>query len=252
MPTSEEAEFIVVGNEILSGHVADTNSAYASRRLYEIGIKTSRKLVVPDDLEAISEAIRSALSRKPRYLIIIGGLGATPDDVTKEALAKALGKKLVLNEGALRWVEELAKRRGVEVDEDRKKYAMVVEGSEPIPNKRGAACGIRVRCGETEVVVLPGPPREFVPMMDSLIGVVFKPTHLTYQVYRLERKEEVEYRELFRELSEIEGVSWGSYPLEDGVYVRIESKEPKALDRAKKAIERFGGEPASFPEPKTS
>src|SRR4051794_25780948 len=88
------AEVVCVGDELLSGRVSDANAAWLGARLAEHGVPVRRTVMVPDDVDAIAEAVSGAASRVG-LVLVTGGLGATSDDVTREALARLLGSRIV-------------------------------------------------------------------------------------------------------------------------------------------------------------
>jgi len=98
-------EVVSVGNELLNGRTANTNLQWIGGRVYALGGWIRRAITVPDVLEEVEAVIRETLSRKPDLIITTGGLGPTYDDRTLEGVAKAIGRRLVLNEEALRMIE---------------------------------------------------------------------------------------------------------------------------------------------------
>ncbi len=154
------AWLITIGNEILSGHTVNTNAAWLGRRLTMLGYLVERGIVCLDDINHIVEVFREALSHKPRVIISTGGLGPTFDDKTSEALAKALGREWVVNEDALKMVEEKYRAAGLELTEHRLKLAKMPRGARPLPNPVGSAPGILVEEDETIIAALPGVPAE--------------------------------------------------------------------------------------------
>ena len=100
-----QAELIAVGTELLLGHTIDTDSAYASRELAASGIDVLRRFTVGDNPARLEETLRLALSRSD-LVVIIGGLGPTKDDLTKEIAARVCGKQLVMHEESRRRIEE--------------------------------------------------------------------------------------------------------------------------------------------------
>ncbi len=160
------AEIIAVGSELLTPRRAETNSLFISERLESVGISVRRKMVVGDREEALAESFLSALERS-QVVLLSGGLGPTNDDITREAVARALGRPLHLDERILAQLRERYRRYGFEMTENNRRQAEVPEGAEAIPNPRGTAPAIFLREGEKLVFLLPGPPRELNPLMDS-------------------------------------------------------------------------------------
>ncbi len=124
---------------------------------------------MPDDLDDIAWAFRTALNRGARVVISTGGLGPTFDDKTAEGLARALGVDLELNEEALRMVREKYESRGMGLTEARLKMAMLPRGSKPIPNPVGTAPGIEIEVKDALIFLLPGVPAEMQAMFEQYV-----------------------------------------------------------------------------------
>src|SRR3954451_11809237 len=99
------AEIIAVGSEMLTASRVDTNSLWLTAELNKLGVEVVAKCVIGDDRNRLADAVREAMQRS-EILIISGGLGPTEDDVTREAVAQALDRKLHLNSGVLEWLEQ--------------------------------------------------------------------------------------------------------------------------------------------------
>ncbi|MFQ5711504.1 MAG: competence/damage-inducible protein A [Candidatus Geothermarchaeales archaeon] len=232
------AELILVGDELLDGDIMDTNSTHISRRLVELSIKTRRKTTVGDDAEEISRVVVEALKRRPDYLIIVGGLGFTPDDVTREGLARALKRRIIISERGLTWLR--GRLRDREMTPLRKRFACVLEGSEPIFNPAGAACGIHMEVEGTDVVAMPGPPWEVEAMLEQLIGKVFiKGEPLYTEEFYFEGGRESDLQELYEELERMPGLSFGSYPKKEGIHLKIQSGTRRVVQGARRLIEKY-------------
>ena len=159
-----------LGNEVVQGRVINTNAAYLGRRLMLLGFDVRGNISLVDDVELISEFIKYVLNHhKPRVIVTSGGLGPTYDDRTLEAVAKAAGVGLKLNEEALRMIKEKYAERSMELTEDRVKMAYLPEGAEPIPNPVGTAPGSWLVVGETVIISLPGVPRELEAMWEGWV-----------------------------------------------------------------------------------
>jgi molybdenum cofactor synthesis domain-containing protein len=149
-----------VGTELLLGKVANTNATWLCDRIARLGGFTRRVTVVPDVLDDIVEAIQEALGRKTPWVLITGGLGPTYDDRTLEALARALGLRLQVNDKARGWLQERLARRGAELTPERLKMVTLPEGATPLRNPVGAAPGVLMMVDECRLVALPGVPEE--------------------------------------------------------------------------------------------
>jgi len=163
------AIFIAVGSELLDQDRADTNSLYVARRLREHGILLDAKMTVGDDLENLSWVIKRACQHA-QLVIITGGLGPTEDDLTREAVAGALKKKLVYREELVEAIRERFRRRRIVMPEINTRQAFVVDGAEVIPNSQGTAPGQYFEEANCRVLLLPGPPGEMIPMFESVLA----------------------------------------------------------------------------------
>jgi len=148
---------------MLTPHRADTNSLFLTDELNKLGIEVARKVIVGDDRAALRETFREALERA-ELVIAIGGLGPTEDDVTREAVAELLGRRLLLDEEILGKIQERFRRFGRQMSESNKRQAMVPEGATVLENKRGTAPGLWLEERGRIVVLLPGPPNELKAM----------------------------------------------------------------------------------------
>lgn len=158
-----KAEIIAVGSELLTPDRLDTNSLFLTAELNKLGIEVARKTVVGDERPLLLEAFRDALNRVP-ITIACGGLGPTEDDLTREAVAELLGRKLVRNEVVVRAIEARFRSFGRQMTENNLRQAMVPEGAEPLENPRGTAPGLWLEKGDQVIALLPGPPRELKPL----------------------------------------------------------------------------------------
>lgn len=159
------AEIISVGTELLLGHTVNTDTAYVARELSPAGINLLYSCTVGDNPERLRAAVELALSRSD-VLITTGGLGPTGDDLTKETVAAAAGRRLVMDGESLRRIEKYF--IGRVLGETQKKQAMLPEGCTVFPNDNGTApgCGFTADGGQ-RVVMLPGPPSELIPMLKN-------------------------------------------------------------------------------------
>lgn len=168
------AEIIVIGNELLLGEVLDTNSQWLCRQISGIGGVVTRVTVIGDHDQTIAEEIAAALKRSPALLILSGGLGPTDDDLTLRALAEAIGQPLRLNEQAEAMVAtaygalcEAGMVSTAEMNEPRRKMALLPEGGTPLANPVGAAPGVLLTVSSTSLVALPGVPEELKGIFET-------------------------------------------------------------------------------------
>ncbi|MEM9252793.1 MAG: competence/damage-inducible protein A [Planctomycetota bacterium] len=162
------AIILAIGDELALGQTVDTNSAWTSARLAELGVPTLKHTTVADELGPITRAIDAA-TRDADLVVISGGLGPTEDDLTRQALADALNKPLVEDAEALtalrRWFDD----RGRPMPDRNRDQATLPEGTTPIPNPRGTAPGIRATLHDADVFCVPGVPREMRGMVDDAV-----------------------------------------------------------------------------------
>lgn len=164
-----EVEVISTGDEIVFGQLVDTNSSWIAKEATEQGAKVRRLSCVGDEIEDIMKAVDAGLSEGRDLIVITGGLGPSPDDVTIEAIAQATGKKVVYDERALKMLESNCRAASIALTEPRKRMARLVEGSDPIENSLGLAPGLRMTVGRTLLIALPGIPKEMKPMFKRFV-----------------------------------------------------------------------------------
>jgi nicotinamide-nucleotide amidase len=157
------AEIIAVGTELLMGQIANTNGQFLSQELAKLGINVYFQTVVGDNAGRMRQALELARSRAD-LIVCTGGLGPTQDDLTKDVLAEFLGRSLTYHEPSLRKMTDFFAARGVVMVESNKRQALMLDGSDPLPNETGLAVGIAVTHDGTHYMLLPGPPQEMKPM----------------------------------------------------------------------------------------
>ena len=162
------AEILAVGTELLLGDTLNTNAQYLSKELAGLGISVYHHTVVGDNPARLKKAYDDAFSRAD-IVITSGGLGPTKDDLTKEIGAEYFGKKLVMDENALKTLESFFTRTGRIMTDNNKKQAMLPEGALLIPNNNGTAPGCIISDKGKTLIMLPGPPRELNPMFDESV-----------------------------------------------------------------------------------
>jgi nicotinamide-nucleotide amidase len=166
-PSSREllsAEVLSIGSELTVGDTRDTNGGEIARSLTEAGVRVLRLQALPDDLEAVREAFRTAL-RRVDIVVSTGGLGPTPDDLTREAVAALTGETPSVDPELEAWLHALWDRRGLPFPAINLKQAWRIPSATAIPNGNGTAPGWWVdRPDGRLIVALPGPPREMRPM----------------------------------------------------------------------------------------
>ena len=157
------AEIIAVGSELLTPARLDTNSLFLTAQLNDLGIEVVQKTVIGDDRVRLTAIVRTSLDRC-QIVILTGGLGPTEDDVTREAVAAALGRELVFHPEIVDAIERRFRRMGRKMAEINKRQAYVIAGAEPLANDNGTAPGQWIEDAGRVVMLLPGPPPELNPM----------------------------------------------------------------------------------------
>ncbi len=159
------AEIIAIGSELLAPDRSDTNSLWLTEKLNSIGIEVKLKTIVGDDDSRLEEAIRDA-TRRSKVVITTGGLGPTEDDITRKVAARALGRRLLLDDALLEGIRRRFESFGLMMPERNSRQAMVIDGAAVLDNPNGTAPGLFIEYEGTSVALLPGPPREMQPMFE--------------------------------------------------------------------------------------
>lgn len=184
----KKVEILSVGTELLMGQISNTNAQYISRRFPEIGLGVFYHSVVGDNRIRLTESLYNALGRSD-VVVTTGGLGPTQDDLTKETIASALNIPMVLNMSCKEKIEEYFLKTGREMPENNYRQAYFPENSILMENGMGTAPGCIVETvydGAPKVIVLlPGPPKELIPMFDNCVIPYFKSKaeHRIYSVF---------------------------------------------------------------------
>nr|WP_243677019.1 molybdopterin-binding protein [Secundilactobacillus collinoides] len=160
------AEIIAVGTELLLGQIANTNGAYLAQKLAGIGVNVYYQTVVGDNPKRLQTVFEGAQKRSD-LVILIGGLGPTKDDLTKQVVAKALHVELATDTAALEKITAFQKQSGRLNTANNRLQALKLADAESLPNETGFAVGDYYRNPSgADVVLLPGPPSEFTIMVD--------------------------------------------------------------------------------------
>jgi nicotinamide-nucleotide amidase len=163
------AELLSIGTELTVGETRDTNAGDLARDLTRRGVVVRRMSALPDELATVTTAFGEALSRAD-LVVSTGGLGPTPDDLTREAIAALVGETPTIDPELDAWLRELFERRSLPFPEANRKQAWLIPSARAIPNSNGTAPGWWVDRPDGRIVVaLPGPPREMRPMWDGWV-----------------------------------------------------------------------------------
>jgi len=162
------AETIAVGSELLALGRTDTNSGVIAGRLARLGIDVIARSIVGDHVGHLEIAVRTALQRAD-VVVMTGGLGPTDDDLTRQAVAAALGREMHEDAVQLERIAERFQRRGLPMPDINRRQAMLIAGAVRLDNPNGTAPGQWIDVGGQAVALLPGPPREMEPMLDRLV-----------------------------------------------------------------------------------
>ena len=163
------AEILTVGTELLLGDILNSNSQFLSRELAIYGIDTLYQSTVGDNRQRLHEALMTALSRCD-MVILTGGLGPTEDDLTRETVAEALDIPLVLHEESLQRIQAYFEATGKTYTENNRKQAMLPENCTVFANDHGTAPGCAVEKDGKYAILLPGPPKELIPMFVNSVA----------------------------------------------------------------------------------
>ena len=161
-----DAEIIAIGSELLTPQKVDTNSLYLTDQLNALGVEVVRKTVVGDERERLMDTILGAIARS-QIIVLTGGLGPTEDDLTRDAVASALGRILVFRQDICDQIEERFRRFQRKMVEINRRQAYIVEGAEVLVNDRGTAPGQWIEQDSTVLMLLPGPPNELKSMFEK-------------------------------------------------------------------------------------
>lgn len=236
------AEIFGVGSELIYGETLDTNTSDIAVSLRPYRLEVARTLRVADDLPTLAQEVQSAWQRA-RLVVLSGGLGPTADDITREAIALALGEQLQLDEAVLAQLEAFFASRGRKMADVNRKQAQKIASAVWLPNPRGTAPGWWVHKDGKDLVALPGPPSEWRPMWQELLpqldlpkGYYYQKTFKTFGIG--ESDIAAQLGELFKRDPELEV---GTYAKVSGVEIVVRGRNPEAPQLAQAIAERMKG-----------
>ncbi|MFD1514029.1 competence/damage-inducible protein A [Halomarina rubra] len=225
-----DAALLTVGDELLAGDIENTNATWIARQLADRGVTLARIAVVPDEVSVIADYVRS-FSDQFDAVVVTGGLGGTPDDLTMDGVAAAFDRPLVVDEAAVADIErtvEAVRDEYPDLDLDVERHASIPEGARPLLNTDGLSPG----CVAENVYVVPGIPREmkamFAQFADEFAGDRVTRTLETSMV-------EGEVTPMLQDArEELPAVSLGSYPSRGAEHnrIKITAADERHLDEA--------------------
>jgi len=231
------AEIICVGTEILLGNIVNTNAAYLAEKCAYLGLSSYYQVAVGDNEERLTKTIETAKDRAD-VIFLVGGLGPTEDDLTKETAAKVFGKKLVEDEKAKENIMNILTRGGYAITNNNFKQAYVPEDSIVLYNDNGTAPGIIMEVNGKICILLPGPPNEFIPMVEKQVVPYFlgKDRRAIYsRVVKLVGIGESLVADQIQDLVEMTNPTVATYAKTGEVHVRV-TASAETEEEAKKLV----------------
>jgi len=246
------AEIIATGTELLSGGVLDTNSVYLSEELLSVGVETLFKTIVGDDEKTIEEALHRAMERTG-IVLVTGGIGPTEDDITRKVIAKIVKRRLVLNEDALKAIQDKLAGRSRDFSAANDRQALLPAGARLLPNSVGIAPGFFLDEAGVFLAVLPGVPREMEAMFTEQLRPVLEERFggklfIRRRILRTCGMSESAVNQAIQDILKQETPVTGLTARETGVDIRIVATESGAervqslLDRTEDAIRKKLGD----------
>jgi nicotinamide-nucleotide amidase len=222
--THMRAELLSIGTELLLGQIVDTNSAYLAGRLAGLGIDLLHMSTVGDNLGRATAAIQRATERSD-LVICTGGLGPTEDDLTREAIAGALGETPAVDPALEAELRAWFAGRGSPMPERNRKQAWLIPSARALPNPLGTAPGWDVRHGSARIIAMPGVPREMTRMWEVEVEPTLgEGSVLRSRTLKLLGIGESSVEEALDELVHSTAPTVATYAKNDGVHVRVTDK----------------------------
>ncbi len=232
---NKTAAILAIGDELLSGRTRDANMHYLAGWLTERGVALMEARVVPDDAEMIGGAL-NALRARYDYVFTSGGIGPTHDDITVDAIAAALGVKVIEHPQASAMVRAYYKGRGIEATPARMRMARTPEGAELIDNPVSGAPGVKIG----NIFVMAGVPRIFQAMLDAVEGAIERGEVIHSFAATARSLPESALAAQLRDIqAALKNVTLGSYPIdgdEMGVTIVARSANPATAEQAINAV----------------
>jgi nicotinamide-nucleotide amidase len=242
MNKNVKAEIISIGTELLRGEIIDTNAVYLASQLPLIGIELQHITTSGDDIKKLAQIIRQSLSRSS-VIVTTGGLGPTQDDLTRDAFALVLGEELFTDPALVTELKAHFVRMGQEMPPSNLQQAKRILSAASLPNPRGTAPGWWVEKNGKVIAVMPGPPREMLPMWQNEVlprlKTRFPADFIQARTIKTFSLQEAKVGELVQPYFEAANPTLGIYAKPDGIQVRLIAKGNDAvhlLDIAEKGI----------------
>jgi nicotinamide-nucleotide amidase len=242
MTKNIKAEIVSIGTEIMRGEITDTNAVYLASQLPLLGIELQRITTSADNINQLAQIIRQSLKRSS-VVITTGGLGPTQDDLTREAVAKVCEEELFTDAHLVTELKAHFVRMGREMPPSNMQQAMRISSSTSLPNPRGTAPGLWAEKKGKVVAVMPGPPREMLPMWQNEVlprlKARFPAEVIQARTIKTFSMQEAKVGELLQQFFEVTNPTLGIYAKPDGIQVRLIAQGNNAarlLDVAEKDI----------------
>jgi nicotinamide-nucleotide amidase len=235
-----KAELLSIGTELLLGQIIDTNANYLAGRLALLGIDCLHMQTVGDNLERAKEAFERALTRSD-LVVATGGLGPTEDDLTREAIAAALGETPGIDPALEAELAAWFSGRGILMPDRNRKQAWLIPSAHALSNPNGTAPGWDVRKDGKRIIAMPGVPREMTPMWESVEPSLTRGGALRWRTLKMLGIGESAVEEKLAELVRSTSPTVATYAKNDGVHVRVADKAatPEDADRRIAEMERI-------------
>lgn len=236
-------ELITIGSELLNGSVLNTNAQFLSRRIHELDIEVKRQVACPDQEGEILKALTSAY-RNADLIVVTGGLGPTPDDITRQTVAKFFGCGLKFDPRQYRHIVRYFRTLGRPTPFITRQEAYLPEVANPLLNRFGIALGFSVFQNGKLLVVLPGVPRELVKMYDTKVCQLIqeklsrRPKIYSHEVHIASLYEPQVMRRLGTSFFKGRVFDFGIYPEIGEVTIRIKSRDKHLIETLKKELTR--------------
>ena len=234
-----KAELLSIGTELLLGQIIDTNANYLAGRLALLGIDCLHMQTVGDNLARAKQAFERALSRSD-LVVATGGLGPTEDDLTREAIAAALGETPSVDHALEADLVAWFSGRGLVMPDRNRKQAWLIPSARALPNPNGTAPGWDVQKDGKRIVAMPGVPREMTPMWESVEPSLTRSGALRWRTLKLLGIGESAVEEKLAELVRSTSPTVATYAKNDGVHVRVADKAatPEEADERVARVEQ--------------